>query len=145
MASRYLVVGASNEYVCETHHWARLRGDTIGSTVSEAAPVQSLIPQLERRYGATRFVISTIRIFALFSWAGAIFMASKLSEYRGLYDEPLTFGWITIVMAVIGGMFMLAAAEGLQIVLDMEEHQRAMRLCMERQERTNMAGVHAGP
>jgi hypothetical protein len=87
----------------------------------------SKISHLEQRYGATRLMVAVFRIAALLAVVGAVIFAVQASAELAFGPDVLAL----LVAAFAGGLIMLALAEGLQVVLDMEEHQRAIRLRIE--------------
>lgn len=120
-------------YYCPEDYRKKTGRDPYAGRNARVAAEQ--FPGKEQRYGSTRAAITVLRAIAVLGVVGSI-------VYAVMASAEMTFGavnMLTIVGSFLGALFLLAGAEGLQVILDMEEHQRAIRLQVE--EYTSRARV----
>jgi hypothetical protein len=88
------------------------------------------LPDVPQRFGATRFVIGVCYLLALIALLAGI--ALSVANVRG-QQNPGLVGFVPFLGGLLGTLILMAAAEGLQVLLDIEEHLRAMRTMTEYQ------------
>lgn len=95
--------------------------------VAEQQTPTRTLPRIERRYAATRTVVVILRLVGWIAAAlGLVFAIVGAEQGSALYTVLPFIGGLAVLLSCI------ASAEGLQVILDMEEHQRAIRLLAER-------------
>jgi hypothetical protein len=103
---------------------ALVRGDLPTSREPHIDPLRNGV--VAQRYAATRSVIVLLKVMAVVTLFGAFAIGAINGDNLGAGVVGI------IIVGAVSALVLYAAAEGLQVVIDMEEHQRAIRLHIER-------------
>ena len=121
----------------------------IGSVVTCPAcgAVQSVPAPLAKRYRVLRFTASVLQVVSILVTVlllTFILLAQYWSEGHSLGDTILLLG-LGIPASLLAGLLIYALAEGIGLIVDVEEHLRATRRLLELQRSEQKSTVTPPP